>query len=611
MKDKEFVIEQKLRDIYYDPSAGFQSAERLYQKAKDDGLSVSRRIVKEWLKTQDTYTRHKPIVRKHKFQRTFVKDLADQIQMDLVDMGKYKNQNKGYYWILTAVEILSRYAFTIPVYRKDTKNMTKAVGDLLEEFKERFGKYPNVAQFDEGKEFYNVGVRDLLTKNNIEYFSTNSERKAAIVERFNRTLKTSMWKYFYSKGTYTWVDILDDLTDNYNHSKHRTIMMKPADVNKSNKDRVWITLYGYVQGDFPIPKFKVDDTVRVSKYKNIFDKGYETNFTEEIFKIARVFRGDPNMYELVDVDDEPIIGKFYEEELSAINKTDDVYRVEKILKRRKGQALVKWAGYDSKHNSWVPIKDIQSLNKATHMDVIELDNTGEDRAEQREETERVGREDEETSFIENTAKTDADNIRTRISSEPTVQSDVDLNDFDAADVVRRMNKGKQDKEEHRDGARQILEIITREKKFGDYGEKSSELLDNLSEAKFNEKGKLTALKFKGKDVKLTVKGLVNKTATVQNREIFKAIEDAKAEYEESADAVIDKRVGFSVSDEARENVQENVIEKTENSMQEMYDIIEEKDLDGNIKREIRGIRRIDKSVDYENLEDPTKTSVRR
>ncbi len=90
MKDKEFVIEQKLRDIYYDPGTGFQSAERLYQKVKDDGLDVSRRIVKEWLKTQDTYTRHKPIVRKHKFQRTFVKDLADQIQMDLVDMGKYK-----------------------------------------------------------------------------------------------------------------------------------------------------------------------------------------------------------------------------------------------------------------------------------------------------------------------------------------------------------------------------------------------------------------------------------------------------------------------------------------------------------------------------------------
>ncbi len=274
--------------------------------------------------------------------------------MDLVDMGKYKNQNKGYYWILTAVEILSRYAFTIPVYRKDTKNMTK------EEFKERFGKYPNVAQFDEGKEFYNVGVRDLFTKNNIEYFSRNSERKAAIVERFNHTLKTSMWKYFYSKGPHTWIDVLDDLTDNYNHSKHRTIMMKPADVNKSNKDQVWITLYGYIQGDFPIPKFKVDDTIRVSKYKNIFDKGYESNFTEEIFKIAKVFRGDPNMYELSMWMMSQLLVNSMKKNYQPLTR-HDVYRVEKILRRRKGQALVKWAGYDSKHNLWIPIKDIQSL----------------------------------------------------------------------------------------------------------------------------------------------------------------------------------------------------------------------------------------------------------
>ena len=214
--------------------------------------------MKDWLKTKDTYTRYKPIVRKHKFQRTFVKDLADQVQMNLVDMGKYKNQNKGYYWILTAVEILSRYGFVIPVYRKDTKNMTKAVGLLLEEFKKRFGKYPGFAQFDEGKEFYNVGVKNLLQKHDVRYFSTNSDRKAAIVERFYRTLKTMMWKYFYRKGTYNWVDILDELTNNYNHTKHSSILMRPADVSKSNKDQVWITLYGYGLGQFPLPKFVGD-----------------------------------------------------------------------------------------------------------------------------------------------------------------------------------------------------------------------------------------------------------------------------------------------------------------------------------------------------------------
>ena len=141
---------------------GYRSAEKLHQKAKEKGLSVSRRIVREWLKAQDMYTRYKPIIRKHKYQRTYVKDLADQIQLDLVDMGKYKNKNRGYYWILSAVQILSRYAFTIPVYRKDSKNMTKAVDLLLDKFKTRFGKYPDVAQFDEGNEFYNVGVKNLL-----------------------------------------------------------------------------------------------------------------------------------------------------------------------------------------------------------------------------------------------------------------------------------------------------------------------------------------------------------------------------------------------------------------------------------------------------------------
>ena len=218
--DEEFAIEQGLRDIYYNPRTEYQSMERLYQNAKDSGLNVSRKVVRDWLRTQDTYraTRFKSIVRRHKFQRTFVKDLADQVQLDLVDMGKYKNQNKGYYWILTAVEILSHFAFTIPVYRKDTKNMTAAVDELLKEFKTRFGVYPKTAQFDEGKEFYNVGVKDLLKEHGVHYFSTNSDRKAAIVERFNRTLKTSMWKYFYNEGTHNWVDVLDSLTYNYNHT---------------------------------------------------------------------------------------------------------------------------------------------------------------------------------------------------------------------------------------------------------------------------------------------------------------------------------------------------------------------------------------------------------
>ena len=285
--------------------------------------------------------------------------------MDLVDMGKYKSTNKGYYWILTAIEILSRYAFAIPVYRKDTGNMTKAVTELLRQFKERFGEYPKLAQFDDGNEFYNVGVKTLLEKHGAKYFSTKSDKKAALVERFNRTLKTAMWKYFYSKGTYKWIDVLDQLVDNYNNTKHSAILMKPKDVDKKNEGDVWTALYGYHYGEYPLPKFKVDDAVRISKYKSTFIKGYEANFTEELFKVVKVIRGDPNVYEIEDLEGEPITGKFYEEELSGVDKKDDVYRVEKILKRKsvkgKKMVLVKWSGYDSKHNSWIPESDVQDL----------------------------------------------------------------------------------------------------------------------------------------------------------------------------------------------------------------------------------------------------------
>ena len=99
-----------------------------------------------------------------------------------------------------------------------------------------------------------------------------------------------MEKYFYSKGTRNWIDVLDDFTKNYNNTKHSSIHMKPKDVNKTNENIVWVTLYGHVLEGLQPPKFKVGDTVRVSKYKSIFAKGYEANFIEEIFKVSKVLR---------------------------------------------------------------------------------------------------------------------------------------------------------------------------------------------------------------------------------------------------------------------------------------------------------------------------------
>ena len=207
---------------------------------------------------------------------------------------------------------------------------------MLEKFKERFGKYTDSVQFDQGKEFYNVGVQKVqhdFEGNDVELFLQQGDLR---LDR--RSGK---------------------LVENYNGTKHGSTLMKPVDVNESNKDAVWVTLYGSALGALPLPKFRVGDTVRASRYKSVFGKGYEANFTEEIFKVTRVLRGDPNVYELEDHEGEPIVGKFYEEELSTVEKRDETYRVEKVLRKKNGMALVKWLGYDSR--SWVPLKDIKDV----------------------------------------------------------------------------------------------------------------------------------------------------------------------------------------------------------------------------------------------------------
>jgi hypothetical protein len=257
-------LDVALQEIYFNVNGGYMSMEKLYQSAKEEGIKgVSWKNVKEWLQTQNTYIIHKPSRKHYKTRRTYVDGLAQQIQMDLVDMSKFSYGNKGNRWILTVIEVLSRYVFAVPVWRKNTESMAKAVESVLVQFKERFGRYPKTAQFDDGKEFYNVGVKTLLKDHDVHYFSTRTFRKAALVERFNRTLKTRMWKYFTENRTKVWVDILPALVRSYNNSTHRTIGMKPADVNEENKDEVWTRIYGYPLSSFPDPKFKVGDHVRV------------------------------------------------------------------------------------------------------------------------------------------------------------------------------------------------------------------------------------------------------------------------------------------------------------------------------------------------------------
>ncbi len=154
---------------------------------------------------------------------------------------------------------------------------------------------------------------------------------------------------------------------------------------------------------------------------------------------------------------------------------------------------------------------------------------------------------------------------------------------------------------------EVLESATGVRFDVSHGNKSKYLISKISDAKYSEKNnRLTALKFDGKDVIITKEGKINKSATVQNKQIWEAIAAANEEYEGTADAVADEGAGLSLSDEARESVRESVAGSLEDLVWDKYDEISQSDLDKNIEREIRGIPYVDKNIDYNNLEDQSE-----
>jgi L-rhamnose mutarotase len=266
-------------------------------------------------------------------------------------MRNLASSNDGNSYILTCIDVFSRYAFAVPV--KDKRGSTVAAA-----FEKIFAqRVPNMLQTDRGTEFYNVQVQELFKKNGVRHYSSlNDDIKAALVERFNRTLKSRLFRYMTRSHTKRWIDVIDDVVNSYNRSHHRSIGAAPIDVTSENEDEIARRQYP------PKPPFKyrydVGDRVRIAKYKHVFQKGYIPNWTEEIFTIVDRYPTHPVTYGLADLTGEHIRGKFYEQEIQKVTKTDDdVYEVEKVLKTRKRggkvEYFVKWRGYPDKFNSWV------------------------------------------------------------------------------------------------------------------------------------------------------------------------------------------------------------------------------------------------------------------
>lgn len=293
---------------------------------------------------------HRQARRNFPRRSTIMRGIDDTLQADLVEMIPYSKENNGMKYILTVINIFSKMGYARPVKNKSGPEVTKAMESILNSL----GHPIRNLHVDDGKEFYNKHMKALLKQHKIHMYSTFSTKKAAICERFNRTLKNKMWKKFSFRGSFKWIDILPSLIDDYNHTKHRTIEMKPYDVTYEDEE---FLLNGVYKPDRRITTrkkktFKVGDFVRISKYKHVFSKGYTPNWTVEVFKVRRVQETNPITYLLTDLDNVEIKGSFYHEELQLAGDPK-FYLVERIIRKKGDKVYVKWFGFDSSHNSWV------------------------------------------------------------------------------------------------------------------------------------------------------------------------------------------------------------------------------------------------------------------
>ena len=222
-------------------------------------------------------------------------------------MQQFSKWNKGYRYLLMVIDVFSKYGWIVPLKDKKGESVTEAFKTIFKE-----GRKPQYLWVDKGKEFYNKNLKDLLEKNGIHMYSTENEEKSSVVERWNKTIKSKMWKQFTVQGNTQYLDMLPKLVKQYNNTKHSSIKITPVEASKkSNEGTVYFNLYGDTETLKQKPKFKTGDKVRISKYKrNVFDKGYTPNWTEEVFTVDKIQYTYPITYKLKDLRGEDIQGSF-------------------------------------------------------------------------------------------------------------------------------------------------------------------------------------------------------------------------------------------------------------------------------------------------------------
>ena len=272
--------------------------------SKQDKIKTKQPLLaKEVFSPQITKFKRRRIIALYK-DETWSADLIDKSSL-----SKYNNNNN---FILTVIDIFTKYAWTIPLKNKSGLSMTNGFKIVLSEHPQGGSepRKPEKLWVDRGSEFYNKTLKSLLKEYETKLYSIYSDLKAVFIERFNGTFLHIINKSMFINGDGNWVNILNDAVITYNKNIHSTNKMTPVDAS-NNPDKVKYTFsFKNIK-----PKLNVGYYVRDVDKRNIFSKGYTSNWNSELFKVNEVLKTQLPTYKIEDINGDIIEGKYYKQEL--------------------------------------------------------------------------------------------------------------------------------------------------------------------------------------------------------------------------------------------------------------------------------------------------------
>ena len=226
----------------------------------------------------------KPPKKYYPTNKTDVYHIDDIWSLDILDLKDYGSENnRGYRYVLVAIDSFSKFGLTIPLKNKNAQTIRDSFESILTNSKRK----PNLIETDRGKEFYNNIFQEFLNKNNIKIYSRNTSSGAVFAERFNRTIRDLLKKIVFEQGDGNWIDNLQTITKQYNNRIHSSTKLTPIQGSlKKNEGYVYKNLLD--KRKKIKPKYEIGDLVRTGDLKKTFSKGDTTNWSYKLYKITEI-----------------------------------------------------------------------------------------------------------------------------------------------------------------------------------------------------------------------------------------------------------------------------------------------------------------------------------